>query len=845
MIAFVVVLLQLSCGAGLSLLTSPAPIARPHLLSKDVYHGVNTYLPTSSRQSSLLISVAAVRQKAKTPLFAAGRPSSADDDDDDDDDDDYNMEFDLNKQKAQLEKQVPKMYSYGLNKGRSAPSQRKAMGTTSSESAIVNICTHCGSESIQWFGQCPTCREWNTIQPMSVKRSASNSRPTFAPSSASTKSGAGGANKSKGPKRQVGGYNENNHGDNEAFEDPFTTRHKSASWLGGSASYNRFDAYSAHTPRRITDIHKQMRDDRRKELGDDGDGDDNGDLALFERRLVVPNNLELNQVLGGGIMPGSLTLLGGDPGVGKSTLLLQMAAAVASLATPTVGIGMGKGSPSPTSNGGEPIGPAWYVSGEENSWQIAARAARLGIDATELMLLCDTDADYVADLIANPQADATRPGADIKFPSLVVIDSIQTMLCEAGGNSASGGVTQVRETVGLFLRLAKSTGIPIVMIGHVTKTGDVAGPRTVEHMVDCVLYLEGDNHGGGNTNIRMLRAAKNRFGSSDEIGVYTMSDGDGGGGGALTPVSDPSTLFLSTRMDDRDSEGCAVSIVLEGSRCMTAEVQALVAGVSGFNKAAVGRRTVDGVSMSRVLLILAVLDKRLGIRFARQDVYVNVVGGIRLSSNGSKKGGDGSSSDLAVAVSLVSSLACIPVRADTAFVGEIGLVGELRPVPSLKKRITEARRMGFSRIVIPKRFGGGGSNSNKKKNSKWNQKSPDDMLPESNKMTDIEVIECDNLLSAINEGLVTKLYPDGPKKGKSKKEGYTASPAFPKPSSPRRKGPRSRPKTDGSNQADKPWRDVNELLIITDDGDDDDGDKGGSDEEEVDDFPYSTDRDFQ
>ena len=720
--------------------------------------------------------------------FLTRNVKAGDDDDDDDDDEYYNhVEFDIDAKRKSLQK-LPNVYSFGLNKGRSAPSQRKAMGTTSHESAIVNVCTNCGSEFIQWFGQCPTCREWNTIQPMSVKRSAPNGRPGFASSS-----------QIKRPMDRDFSNNDN--------QDPFSARssNKSSSWLG----HSRFDEYSTHVPRPISDIQKQMRKDRQNQDGDETDHN----FSFLEQRLVIPDNPELNTVLGGGIMPGSLTLLGGDPGVGKSTLLLQMAASVASLSTPKVGIGMGKAPKQDSA-----VGPVWYVSGEENSWQVASRAARLGIETSNLMLLCDTDADYVADLIANPQSSSLQEPLDIKFPSLVVIDSIQTMLCEAGGSSAPGGVTQVRETVALFMRLAKSTGIPIIMIGHVTKSGDVAGPRTVEHMVDCVLYLEGDNSSvSGNTNIRMLRASKNRFGSSDEIGVYTMSDGDNGAaGGALVPVLDPSTLFLSTRMDHVDSEGCAVSIVVEGSRCMAAEVQALVASKSdSFPRGSVGRRTVDGVSLSRVLLILAVLDKRYGIRCGRHDVYVNVVGGIRLSSGSSRyHKGDGSGSDLAVAVSLVSSLASIPVRADTAFVGEIGLVGELRPVSSLKKRITEAKRMGFSRIVVPKRLGS-------KKHNKWTKKQ--EYTPESNKVADIEVIECENLLNAINEGLIHKIYPDGGARRKSKNE--SSERLF--TDNPKR-----------SNSAkETPWRDVEDLLII--DSDDD------FNEEDPDEFPYKTSGDFQ
>lgn len=270
--------------------------------------------------------------------------------------------------------------------------------------------------------------------------------------------------------------------------------------------------------------------------------------------------------------------------------------------------------------------------------------------------------------------------------------------------------------------------------------------------MDCVLYLEGGallgaggggggperggDGGGGISSLRVLRAAKNRFGSSEEVGVYEM-----GRVGRLIPISDPSSFFLSTRLDNADAEGCAISVVLEGIRSMTVEVQALVvwsAGSAGYS----GRRIVDGISNSRLLLILAVLHKRYGISFRGRDVYVNVVGGMHLG-RGSKSGGG---SDLAVAVSIVSSLVGIPVRSDTAFVGEIGLLGELRPVRSLDKRISEARRMGFSRIVMP-------ASSNQKKNREGRMH----LGPKEASAGGIKQFLCDNLMDAINCGLVSKL----------------------------------------------------------------------------------------
>ena len=310
-------------------------------------------------------------------------------------------------------------------------------------------------------------------------------------------------------------------------------------------------------------------------------------------------------------------------------------------------------------------------------------------------------------------------------------------------------ILKVRECVSVFLRLAKATSIPVILVGHVTKSGGVAGPRTVEHMVDCVLYLEGDRTGGNGPNLRMLRAAKNRFGSSEEVGVYEM---DKSLDGRLVAVSDPSSLFLSNRADSTsDSDGCSIAVTLEGLRPMTVEVQALVNSCSGGGKFSIGRRIVDGISTSRLLLILAVLHKRCGISYSRMDVYVNVVGGIRLS-RGSQ---EGSSSDLAIAVALVSSLTSIPVRSDTAFVGEVGLLGELRQVPSLEKRINEARRMGFSQIVTPLSRG----------RQRKHQRGKNILQEENNSAGGIKWIQCQNLLDAINAGLVSKLPMKDGRKG--------------------------------------------------------------------------------
>jgi DNA repair protein RadA/Sms len=428
---------------------------------------------------------------------------------------------------------------------------------------------------------------------------------------------------------------------------------------------------------------------------------------------------------------------------GKSTLMLQVAGAVASLATPQPGIGMGL-PPSDDSN----YGPVWYVSGEENSHQIASRALRLGIQQSELWLLPETHVDTICEkIVASYHPIDTESGKlPIRPPSLLVIDSIQTMICDSGGSSAAGGVTQVRECVGVLLRLAKSTGIPVFLVGHVTKSGDVAGPRTVEHMVDCVLYLEGGDHRTvGDVNLRMLRATKNRFGSSDELGVYEMTSG------RLLPVRDPSSLFLSTRLDTEDLEGCSISIVLEGLRSMTVEIQALVTS----NMEGKGRRTVNGFAYNRLQLILGVLQKRCGMFFGKYDVYLNVVGNMRLDASKN----EGSASDLAVSLALVSSLLSIPVRSDTAFVGEVGLLGEIRSVPVLEKRLQEAQRMGFSRVITPR------------VSSRARGKAAKKGRASISRLHGVEWIQCDTLLDAINQGLIREI-PKRQRRKKAKKVDY-------------------------------------------------------------------------
>ena len=672
--------------------------------------------------------------------FAFRRSYDAENDDNDDDDEPPDISNATPEEFRQQLDSKTSTTSFGPGRGRSAPMIRPAFGAKKSgggsgkegnknNMATVYVCTNCGSEYVQWQGRCGTCMEWNTIQEFAARRKPS----------------AGASGGGSGARPVFGKSNTQSS----------SFMKTGSSWLDGIDG-GGMSGGSVGGPIRVTDVYQEIVRDK------DSSGSDRSSHYTTASRLSIPDDEEMNAVLGGGIMPGSIILLGGDPGVGKSTLLLQMAGGIASVADRSLqyqGIGMGPPVPSPTTTQSESnedeekkqntqndIGPVLYISGEENAHQIASRALRLGIIDPEMLLWCETDADVIADTVANSMygphlsfdiddEDSKANGRDkpplSRPPSLVIIDSIQTMLCDAAGSSSAGGITQVRECVGLFLRLAKSTGVPIVLVGHVTKSGDVAGPRTVEHMVDSVLYLEaGALIDGGTSSLRVLRAAKNRFGSSEEVGVYEMNSG-----GRLVPVSDPSSYFLSNRIEHADSEGCAVSIVLEGIRTMAVEVQALVA-LSGGSGGYSGRRVVDGISNSRLLLILAVLQKRYGISFARQDVYLNVVGGMQLGK-GSKSGGG---SDLAVAIAAVSSLVGIPCRADTCFVGEVGLLGEIRPVHSLEKRISEAKRMGFSRIVTPT-FGD--------KNNRYG--------PREVSKGGITQIMCDNVLEAVNCGLVKKL----------------------------------------------------------------------------------------
>lgn len=360
--------------------------------------------------------------------------------------------------------------------------------------------------------------------------------------------------------------------------------------------------------------------------------------AADEHRFVTGIS-ELDRVLGGGIVKGSVILLSGDPGIGKSTILLQVCNAL---------------------QGDIKI---LYVSGEESAIQIKLRAKRIGVESDAVSVMTETDVQTVCEYINSAR------------PDLVMIDSIQTMQ-HPDISSSPGSIVQVRESANLLLRTGKSLDIPIFIVGHVNKGGDIAGPKVMEHIVDTVLYFEGER----NQSYRILRAIKNRFGSTNEIGVFEMTET------GLAEVENPSAMMLSGRMSDV-SGGC-ITCIIEGTRPILAEVQGLVAA-TGFGNA---RRTAAGFDYNRLNLLLAVLEKRLGLMFSNLDTYINIVGGIRL---------DEPAADLSVAMALVSGLRDIPIDENTIAFGEIGLSGELRSVPRAQARVNEAERMGFTRCILP------------------------------------------------------------------------------------------------------------------------------------------------
>jgi len=434
---------------------------------------------------------------------------------------------------------------------------------------VAFFCRSCGAESPKWMGQCPSCKEWNTLIEEKVVKTK-NDRLEHKPNWRDVGNGAAAA--ATGP-------------------------------LGKGPIPVQLDKVVA------------------------------GEVE----RLVAPDR-ELNRVLGGGIVPGSIVLFGGQPGIGKSTLLLQLA------------LRLGK--------------KVLYVSGEESEEQIKMRADRLGGNMTNCFLLTETNTNKLL-----------KHAAAVK-PDLLIIDSIQT-LTSPHVESMAGSISQVRECAAELQRFAKESGIPTFLIGHITKEGSIAGPKLLEHIVDAVLQFEGDR----NYTYRILRTLKNRFGSTDELGIYQMEQA------GLREVSNPSELLLSER--DEDLSGSAVCATLEGMRPMLIEVQALVStAVYGTPQ-----RTATGFDMKRLSMLLAVLEKRAGLPLGNQDVFLNIAGGLKV---------DDPAIDLAIIASLLSSAMDVTVSPEIAFAGEIGLSGEIRAVTRIEQRIQEADRLGFRRIYVSK-----------------------------------------------------------------------------------------------------------------------------------------------
>ncbi|MCH5296478.1 MAG: DNA repair protein RadA [Ruminococcus sp.] len=419
----------------------------------------------------------------------------------------------------------------------------------------VYICSECGHESPKWYGKCPSCGEWNTMNEEIKKTSK-------------------------------------------------------------SASVVKSKVYSSNvTPATINEISTE--DEHRYDTG----------------------CKELNRVLGGGIVKGSLILLGGDPGIGKSTVLMQ----ICQFLGDTLKI--------------------LYVSGEESKRQLKLRAIRLGVNSPNLFVMTETDVEIVCEQIKQVK------------PDLVMIDSIQTMnLTEL--SSSPGSITQVRESTNMLMHTAKGCDIPMFIVGHVNKEGSIAGPKVLEHIVDTVLHFEGDKQ----MSCRILRAIKNRYGSTNEIGVFEMTDK------GLQEVENPSVMLLTGR--PRNVSGTCVTCTIEGSRPILAETQGL-ATQSGYGNA---RRMSTGFDYNRLSLLLAVLEKRAGYYFSNCDAYINIVGGLRV---------DEPAIDLSIAMALISSLKDTPISENAVAFGEIGLAGEIRAVSQAQMRINEAVRLGFTKIILP------------------------------------------------------------------------------------------------------------------------------------------------
>ena len=365
------------------------------------------------------------------------------------------------------------------------------------------------------------------------------------------------------------------------------------------------------------------------------------EIETSETERISSGMAELDRVLGGGIVPGSLVLVGGDPGIGKSTILLQVCKNLAANGVQTL-----------------------YVSGEESLKQIKMRAARIGKFTNDVKFMCETSLEQIEGIITKEK------------PKVVIIDSIQTM-CNEEISSAPGSVSQVRESTSVLMQLAKKQGVMIFIVGHVTKEGTVAGPRVLEHMVDTVLYFEGDRHAA----YRILRGVKNRFGSTNEIGVFEMRE-DG-----LSEVANPSEYMLSGKPEN--ASGSVVACSMEGTRPILIEIQSLVCRTS-FG---IPRRTAAGTDVNRINLLLAVLEKRLNMPLSSCDAYINIAGGIRMNEP---------AIDLALVLAVISSYQDKPIDEKTIVFGEVGLSGEVRAVSMARQRVMEAKKLGFKKVILPK-----------------------------------------------------------------------------------------------------------------------------------------------
>ncbi len=413
--------------------------------------------------------------------------------------------------------------------------------------------------------------------------------------------------------------------------------YESGKWMGQCPGCRQWNTF---VEEKISSAERKNTAGLRKQIKEKSEPRILSEITIREENKIFTGIGELDRVLGGGIVQGSLTLVGGDPGIGKSTLLLQVCKNLADTGHKVL-----------------------YISGEESGVQIKMRADRIGSFSKNMFLLCETSLDTIEEAIRKQE------------PEVVVIDSIQTMFSDAV-SAAPGSVSQVRESTGIFLQLAKGLGVSIFIVGHVTKEGTVAGPRVLEHMVDTVLYFEGDRH----ASYRILRGVKNRFGSTNEIGVFEM-EADG-----LKEVKNPSEFMLSGKPEE--ASGSIVVCSMEGTRPMLIEIQALVCHTS-FG---IPRRQTIGTDFNRVNLLIAVLEKRLGIQLGNCDAYVNIAGGIKITEP---------AIDLGIAMAIVSSFKNRSIDNKMIAVGEVGLSGEVRAVSQIQARVQEAKKLGFTVCVIP------------------------------------------------------------------------------------------------------------------------------------------------